>query len=89
MPERKKTKKKTKKKAVKRRSHAMREGGRETLTVRTVMRDISASFTRKALRYLKVNEGDRLKVVAVDGQLIVSPVLQIDREIDSYETHKE
>jgi len=77
----------TKRRIRKTRERVLSEGGSETLSVHSVMGDISASLSRKVLRYLKVRPGDRLQVVARNGVIEISPLLSVDDEIKQYLSH--
>ena len=76
-----------KKKIVRARERILSEGGSETLTVRRFMGDVSASLSRKILRYLKVSPGDKLQILAHNGVIEVSPVLSVKEEIEKYISH--
>ncbi len=66
------------------RERILGEGGSETLTVHRFMGDVSATLTRKVLRYLKVRHGDKLQVLARNGAIEISPILSAEQEIEKY-----
>ena len=74
----------TKKKKKVARERILPEGGSETLTVHRFMGDISATLSRKVLRYLKVRTGDKLNVIARNGVIEIAPVLTAEQEIEMY-----
>lgn len=69
------------------RERILGEGSSETLTVHRLMGDVSASLSRKVLRYLKVRSGDKLQVIARGGVIEISPVLSVEQEIEKYLSH--
>lgn len=73
-----------KKKTRVRRERILAEGSSEMLTVHRFMGDVSASLSRKVLRYLKVRSGDKLQVVARNGAIEISPILSVEEEIEKY-----
>jgi hypothetical protein len=66
------------------RERILAEGNSEMLTVHTFMGDVSATLSRKVLRYLKVRSGDKLQIVARNGVVEVSPILSVEEEIKNY-----
>lgn len=66
------------------RQRVLGEGGSETLTVQRFMGDVSATLSRKVLRYLKVRSGDKLQIVARGGVVEISPILSVEQEIEKY-----
>jgi hypothetical protein len=77
----------TKRRKAKPRVRTLGEGSNELLTVHTFMGDVSATLSRKALRYLKVRTGDKLQIVARNGVIEVSPILSVEDEIKQYISH--
>lgn len=74
----------TKRRTRKPRERVLAEGSTEMLTVHTFMGDVSATLSRKVLRYLKVRTGDKLQVVAHNGIIELSPILSVEEEIKNY-----
>jgi hypothetical protein len=77
----------TKRRMRKPRERILAEGNSEMLTVHTFMGDVSATLSRKVLRYLKVRSGDKLQIVARNGVVEVSPILSVEEEIKNYVSH--
>lgn len=77
----------TKRRARVTRERILAEGGSETLTVHRFMGDVSATLSRKVLRYLKVRSGDKLQIIARNGAIEISPILTAEQEIEKYLAH--
>ena len=77
----------TKRRVRRPRERVLGEGASETLAVHTLMGDVSATLSRKVLRYLKVRTGDKLQLVARNGIIEVSPILTVEEEISNYLSH--
>lgn len=70
-----------------RRVRILPEGGSEMIVVNRFMGDVSATLSRKVLRYLKVRTGDRLQVNARNGVIEIAPLLTAEQEIEKYLSH--
>ena len=73
-----------KKRLKKQRDRFLVEGASQTLDVRSLMGDISASLPSEVLRYLKAKPGDKLIIVARNGAVEITPSLTIQEEIEKF-----